>query len=155
MKVGVPKETYPGETRVAVSPAVVPLLTKMELGVIVESGAGVASGYSDDEYKEAGAEIGSRSDAFGAEIVAQVRAVGAYETAASADLGSLRNGQVVIGTCNSLAEPEPMSRLAEKGATTFAMELMPRITRAQSMDVLSSQATLAGYRAVLLAARLD
>ncbi|MCJ7832143.1 MAG: Re/Si-specific NAD(P)(+) transhydrogenase subunit alpha, partial [Actinobacteria bacterium] len=152
MKVGVPKETYPGETRVAVSPAVVPLLIKMELGVIVESGAGRASGYSDEEYKEAGAEIGSRSDPFGAEIVAQVRAVGAYEDTASADLGSLRSGQVVIGTCNSLAEPEPMTRLAEKGATTFAMELMPRITRAQSMDVLSSQASIAGYKAVLVAA---
>lgn len=152
MKVGVPKETYPGETRVAVSPAVVPLLIKMELGVVVESGAGAASGYPDEAYKEAGADIGSRSDAFGAEILAQVRAVGAYEEAASADLGSVRSGQVVIGTCNSLAEPEPMTRLAEKGAITFAMELMPRITRAQSMDVLSSQASLAGYKAVLLAA---
>lgn len=152
MKVGVPKETYPGETRVAVSPAVVPSLTKMELGVVVESGAGVASGYSDEAYKEAGADIGSRSDAFGAEILAQVRAVGAYEDAPSADLGSVRSGQVVIGTCNSLAEPEPMTRLAKTGAITFAMELMPRITRAQSMDVLSSQASIAGYKAVLLAA---
>lgn len=152
MNVGCPKESFPGETRVALSPAVVPAIEKLGLKVVVESGAGLASGYTDAAYKEAGATVGTRADAFGADIVAQVRAVGAYEGSASADLGSLRTGQVVIGQCNSLAEPEPMKALAERGVITFAMELVPRITRAQSMDVLSSQASIAGYKAVLLAA---
>jgi NAD(P) transhydrogenase subunit alpha len=127
-------------------------LQKLGLGVVIESGAGLASGYTDQEYKEAGATVGSRADAFSAEIVAQVRAVGAYESGASSDLGSLRPGQIVVGQCNSLADPEPMKALAERGVTTFALELVPRITRAQSMDVLSSQASIAGYKAVLLAA---
>jgi NAD(P) transhydrogenase subunit alpha len=122
------------------------------LKAVVESGAGLASGFTDEAYKEAGATVGSRADSFAAEIVAQVRAVGAYETSASPDLGSVSSGRVVVGMCNSLAEPEPMKALAERGATTFAMELVPRITRAQSMDVLSSQASIAGYKAVLLAA---
>lgn len=152
MNVGCPKESYPGETRVAVSPAVVPALEKLGLKVIVESGAGEASGYSDDAYREAGATVGSRADAFGAEIVVQVRAVGAYQEGDSPDLANVRSGVVIVGQCNSLAEPEPMKALAAKGATTFALELVPRITRAQSMDVLSSQASIAGYKAVLMAA---
>ena len=152
MNVGCPKESYPGETRVAVSPAVVPALEKLGLKVVVESGAGEASGYTDDAYREAGATVGSRSDAFGAEIVVQVRAVGAYQEGPAPDLANVRSGVVIVGQCNSLAEPEPMKALAEKGATTFALELVPRITRAQSMDVLSSQASIAGYKAVLMAA---
>jgi len=152
VNVGCPKESFPGETRVALSPAVVPAIEKLGLKVVVESGAGLASGYTDVAYKEAGATVGTRADAFGTEIVAQVRAVGAYESSASADLGSLRAGQVVVGLCNCLAEPEPMKALAERKVITFAMELVPRITRAQSMDVLSSQASIAGYKAVLLAA---
>jgi H+-translocating NAD(P) transhydrogenase subunit alpha len=152
VNVGCPKESYPGETRVAISPAVLPALEKLGLKAIVESGAGAASGYTDDAYREAGATVGTRADAFGADIVVQVRAVGAYQEGASPDLDALRSGQLVIGQCNSLAEPEPMKALASKGVATFAMELVPRITRAQSMDVLSSQASIAGYKAVLMAA---
>ncbi len=151
--VGVPKESTSGETRVAISPAVLPLLDKAGISVVVESGAGEASGYTDEAYKERGASIGSRADALGTDIVTQVRAIG---TAASGDpqaeVAVLRAGQILIGTANSLADPEPIRRLADGKVTLFAMELIPRITRAQSMDVLSSQASIAGYKAVLLAA---
>ena len=145
MKVGIPRETQPGETRVSVIPAAVPALTKAGLQVIVETGAGQAAGFPDETYRAQGAEIGSRRDVLASEIVLQVRS-------APGEPGSLRAGQTVIGFADPLGSPVDISNLAATGATLLSMELMPRITRAQSMDALSSMATIAGYRAVLLAA---
>jgi NAD(P) transhydrogenase subunit alpha len=152
MKVAVLKETYPGERRVALIPANVPQLAKAGLQVCVESGAGEAAGLLDDEYRGKGAEIVSRGDAFAADILLQVRGFGANPQAGRADLPMLRAGQIVIATCDPLGAAPAIREFAETGASLFALELIPRITRAQSMDVLSSQATIAGYRAVLLGA---
>jgi NAD(P) transhydrogenase subunit alpha len=145
MRVGIPRETWPGETRVAVIPSTVPTLTKAGLTVIVEEGAGTAAGFPDDAYREQGATIGSRRDVFDSEIILQVRS-------APGEPGSLRASQTVIGFADPLGTPSRIATLASSGATLFSMELMPRITRAQSMDALSSMATVAGYKAVLLAA---
>ena len=153
MIVGVAKEVFPGERRVAMVPAVIPSLTKAGLEVVVEAGAGIEAGYLDESYVEKGAKIaGSRDEVFGAEVVFQVRSAGAGSEAAEADLGRMKQGGVVIGMADPLGCPEAAKKVAETGATLFALELVPRITRAQSMDVLSSMATIAGYRAVLLAA---
>ena len=145
MKVGIPRETWPGETRVAIIPASVPGLVKAGLAVVVEQGAGVAAGFPDDVYRAQGASIGSRSDVFDSEIILQVRS-------APGEPGSLRASQTVIGFADPLGSPSGISTLANSGATLLSMELMPRITRAQSMDALSSMATIAGYKGVLLAA---
>ena len=146
MKVGIPKETWPGETRVAVIPAAVPGLLKAGLEVAVESGAGTAAGFTDEMYRAQGAALVSRPDLFKAsDIVLQVRAT-------PTDGSSLRSGQTVIGFADPLGAPEAIRKLAPSGINLFSMELMPRITRAQSMDALSSMATIAGYKAVLLAA---
>jgi H+-translocating NAD(P) transhydrogenase subunit alpha len=146
MKVGIPKETWPGETRVAVIPAAVPGLLKAGLEVAVEAGAGTAAGFTDDMYRAQGAMLVSRSDLFkAADIILQVRAI-------PADPSSLHTGQTVIGFADPLGAPEAIRTLAPTGINLFSMELMPRITRAQSMDALSSMATIAGYKAVLLAA---
>ncbi|HUW81399.1 MAG TPA: Re/Si-specific NAD(P)(+) transhydrogenase subunit alpha [Phycisphaerae bacterium] len=154
MIVGVPKETYPNERRVALVPAAVSTLMKKGLGVSLEAGAGVAAGFPDQAYVENGASIApSRTELFeSANILVQVRAGGANPDRAHADLDLLRADQVVIGFFEPLAEPEALIPLAERQLTTLAMELMPRITRAQSMDALSSMATIAGYKAVLMAA---
>ncbi len=153
MQVGVQKETYPGERRVALTPGALPSLTKAGLEILVEAGAGAEAGFPDAAYEEKGARIvNDRSDVFAAEVVAQVRSLGANPEAGRADLEKMRNGQVVIGTCDPLGAPEAARDVADRGVTLFALELIPRITRAQSMDVLSSQATVAGYRAVLLGA---
>jgi len=154
MIVGVPQETYPGERRVAVIPAVVPSLTKAGLEVLVEAGAGTAAGFLDAEFQEKGAQIAtSRSELFAkADIILQVRAPGANPVRGQEDISAFRNGQVVIGYQEPLSELDVVKDLAKKGVTALAMELMPRITRAQSMDSLSSMATIAGYRSVLLAA---
>ncbi|MCH7752534.1 MAG: Re/Si-specific NAD(P)(+) transhydrogenase subunit alpha [Planctomycetes bacterium] len=154
MKVAVVRETYPGERRVALVPAVAPLLTKAGWQVFVESGAGDAAGFTDHDYEAAGAAIiEGREAAFQkAEVVLHVRALGANPQAGRADLEKLRPGQVVVGMCDPLGNPEAMRELADRKATVFALELMPRISRAQSMDVLSSMATIAGYKAVLQAA---
>ena len=146
MKVGIPKETWPGETRVAVIPAAVPGLLKAGLEVAVETGAGTAAGFTDEMYRAQGAALVSRPDLFKAsDIVLQVRAT-------PTDGSSLRSGQTVIGFADPLGAPEAIRKLAPSGINLFSMELMPRITRAQSMDALSSMATIAGYKAVLLAA---
>jgi H+-translocating NAD(P) transhydrogenase subunit alpha len=146
MKVGIPKETWPGETRVAVIPAAVPGLLKAGLEVAVESGAGTAAGFTDEMYRAQGAALVSRPDLFKAsDIVLQVRAT-------PTDGSSLRSGQTVIGFADPLGAPDAIRKLAPSGINLFSMELMPRITRAQSMDALSSMATIAGYKAVLLAA---
>src|SRR5687767_2774636 len=145
MNVGIPRESWPGETRVSVIPATVPILTKAGLQVIVERGAGVAAGFTDDAYAAQGANLAERPDVFSADIVLQVRT-------AQADAALYRPGQVVIGFADPLGTPEAIKALSSTGATILSMELMPRITRAQSMDALSSMATVAGYKGVLLAA---
>ena len=145
MKVGIPKETWPGETRVAVIPAGVAALKKAGLGVVVERGAGSAAGFPDAAYQAQGAEIVARSDVIGgSDILLTVRAVPAP--------GTLRAGQVVIGFADPLGAPQAIKEIAPSGAALLSMELMPRITRAQSMDALSSMATIAGYKGVLMAA---
>jgi NAD(P) transhydrogenase subunit alpha len=145
MRVGVPKETAPRETRVSLIPAGAATLKKAGLEVVVEAGAGVAAGFPDDAYREQGATIVSRSDVFQtADILLQVRAAPAT--------GPLRAGQIVIGFADPLGAPQAVRDIAATGATLLSMELMPRITRAQSMDALSSMATIAGYKGVLLAA---
>ncbi|MCE5268265.1 MAG: Re/Si-specific NAD(P)(+) transhydrogenase subunit alpha, partial [Planctomycetaceae bacterium] len=149
MIVAVPRETFPGERRVALVPASVPALIKGGMEVHVEAGAGASAGYLDEQYSDKGAKIvSSRNDLFAADIVLQVRAAGANCKAAD----PYRKGQVVIGLCDPLGEPQAAAELGKQGVSLFALELLPRITRAQSMDVLSSQANIAGYRAVLLAA---
>jgi H+-translocating NAD(P) transhydrogenase subunit alpha len=152
MKVAVVKELFPGERRVALVPSAVAPLTKAGLTVVVESGAGAAAGFSDDDYRTAGASVVSRDDAFAADCVLMVRAGGACGTTWAADRDRLRPGVIVIGMCDPLSSADACREAAERGATLFSLELVPRITRAQSMDVLSSQANIAGYRAVLLAA---
>ena len=145
--VGVPRETFPGETRVALVPAVVALLAKAGVRVMVERGAGEASGYSDAAFEGKGASLASRGDVFArAGVIAQVRVTGA------ADAQFLRREHVVVGMADPLGDPEAIRAFAATGATLLALELVPRITRAQSMDVLSSMATVAGYKAVLMAA---
>lgn len=152
--VGVPRETYAGETLVALIPAHVPLLTKSGMQVVVEAGAGETAGFADDAYRIKGARIAAdRAELFGsAEIVLQVRTPGANSEKGREDLRLISPGQVLIGLADPLGQPAIASGLARLGATVFAMELMPRIARAQSMDVLSSLATIVGYKAVLLAA---
>ena len=152
MKVAVLRETFPGERRVAVVPAAIPALAKSGLDVAVESGAGSAAGFSDDDYRAVGAAIVSRDDAFKADALLTVRTCGACGEGWCHDRDQLRQGVILIGLCDPLSAPGPCLEAAEKGATVFSLELVPRITRAQSMDVLSSQANIAGYRAVLLAA---
>jgi len=154
MIVGVVKESFPGETRVALVPAMLPQLERVGIEVLVESGAGSAAGFLDSEYENKGAAVvGSRDEIFKrADVLAQVRALGANPEAGRADLEKLRQGQVVIGLAEPLTAEEANRAMASRGVTLFSMEMMPRITRAQSMDVLSSMATIAGYKAVLLAA---
>ena len=145
MTVGVPKESWPGETRVSLVPAAVTTLTKAGLDVIVERGAGTAAGFTDEAYAAHGATLVDREAVFAsADIVLQVRT--------TPDGGAFRPGQAAIGFADPLGSPAAIAQLAATGASAFSMELMPRITRAQSMDALSSMATIAGYKAVLLAA---
>jgi NAD(P) transhydrogenase subunit alpha len=154
MIVGVPRETFAGERRVALVPAMVPNLVKAGLEVLVEAGAGKEAGFPDRLYAEKGAKLAAdRGAVFAqADIILQVHAPGANPDGGAADIAALRRDQVVIGHHEPLTEFEPLRQLAHKGVTALSMELMPRITRAQSMDSLSSMATIAGYRAVLLAA---
>jgi NAD(P) transhydrogenase subunit alpha len=147
MRVGVPIETAEGERRVALVPDVVRALTARELDVTVESGAGVEAGYPDAQYEEAGATVGSAGDAWGSEIVVAVA------TPRAEQIKGMKPGQVLVGHLAPLTSPETTRALAEAEVTSFAMEAIPRITRAQAMDALSSQASLAGYAAALLAAR--
>ncbi len=154
MIVGIPKESFPDERRVALIPAQVPALVKAGLEVLVEAGAGKAAGFSDSEYQEKESKIAaSRADVFSqADIVLQIRTLGANPEVGRADLGLLRQGQTVIGFCEPLTAGDAVNELAARGVTLLSIELMPRITRAQSMDALSSMATISGYKAVLLAA---
>jgi NAD(P) transhydrogenase subunit alpha len=143
VKVGVPRETAAGERRVALVPDSVTRLAESGIEIVVEAGAGSEASYPDDAYREAGAELGTPWDA---DAVAKVQ----QPSAAEVDL--LRDGQVLIGFLQPLTDREGIDRLAARGVTAFAMESIPRITRAQAMDALSSQATVAGYKAALLAA---
>ena len=154
MVVGIPAETFPGERRVATVPAVVPALAKAGLDVLLEPGAGASAGFPDADYVEKGAALAAdRAHLFAtADTVLQVRALGANPDAGRADLELMRPGQVVVGLSEPLGAPAAARDLAGRGVTAFSMELIPRITRAQSMDALSSMATIAGYKAVLVAA---
>ncbi|HSB13373.1 MAG TPA: Re/Si-specific NAD(P)(+) transhydrogenase subunit alpha [Bryobacteraceae bacterium] len=154
MTIGVPKETYPGERRVALVPTALQPLAKAGHQVIIESGAGTSAGFPDSEYTEKGARVvSSRADVFtAADVIAQVRTYGSNPEAGKEDLSLYRSGQVVIGFFDPLSFPAHLREVAPTGVTAYSMELMPRITRAQSMDALSSMATVAGYKAVLLAA---
>jgi NAD(P) transhydrogenase subunit alpha len=153
MIVAVPTEGYPGERRVALVPASVPSLVKAGLEVVVQSGAGQAAGYPDQQYADKGARIAAiRDEVFAGDVILQVRAAGANPEAQRTDFPLLRSGRTVIAQCHSLNNPHAAKAYADKGVSLFALELLPRITRAQSMDVLSSMATVAGYRAVMLAA---
>jgi len=145
MKIGVPAEIRPGETRVAASPETVKKLAAARHTVIVQSGAGVPASFTDEAYAAAGATIGAPADALGADMVLKVR------TPVEQELALMRRGTVLIG----MLEPfnsEGIAMMNAAGLTAFALEAAPRTTRAQSMDVLSSQANIAGYKAVLLAA---
>ena len=154
MIIGVPKESYPGERRVALVPAVVPLLAKVGLEVVVETGAGGDAGYPDGHYTEKGAKIvPDRAAVFNAaDILVQILCYGSNDVTGEADLALLRHGQLLIGFLRPLGSAEVMQKLAKTGVTAFAVELMPRTTRAQSMDALSSMGTICGYKAVLRAA---
>ncbi|HYN16791.1 MAG TPA: Re/Si-specific NAD(P)(+) transhydrogenase subunit alpha [Actinomycetes bacterium] len=150
--VGVVREAMAGEWRVALTPAVVPALTRAGCQVVVESSAGLAAGATDDAYRERGATVVEREEALGADVLLAVRPPGTTGHAGQADLERLRADQVVIGLCDPLSAPDGVRAMAERKLTVFALELLPRITRAQAMDVLSSQATVAGYKATVLAA---
>jgi H+-translocating NAD(P) transhydrogenase subunit alpha len=146
MKVGVPAESADGERRVALTPDVARSLAEKGVDTVVESGAGERAGFPDAAYEEAGATVGSADDAWGADVVLRV-AVPTRE-----EIGRLDRGKILIGHLSPLTSPQTNRALAEGGVTSFAMEAIPRITRAQAMDALSSQANLAGYAATLLAA---
>src|SRR6266513_1842998 len=154
MIVGVPRESFPGERRVALVPAAVPNLTKTGLQVVVEAGAGARAGYPDADYAAKGAKIISdRAEVFrAADIVVQVLCYGSNDRTGKADVPLFRSGQALIGFLRPLGSIETIREIAAKGVTSFSVELMPRTTRAQSMDVLSSMATICGYKAVVLAA---
>lgn len=154
MIVGVPKEIYPGERRVALVPAVIPGLRKAGLDVVVEAGAGTAAGFADAEYAARGATVlPGRAEVFrDADVVAQVLCPGANDRTGGDDLALYRPGQVVVGFLRPLGPGSWVDRVADTGVTAFAVELMPRTTRAQSMDAMSSMATVAGYKAVVIAA---
>ena len=150
--VGVPTESAPGERRVALVPGAMTVLAKTGAEVVVEKGAGDASGYPDSEYAAKGARLAARAEVFAADVILQVRAPGANPEAGAADLARFRRGQTVIGFGEPLTAADAARDMAARGVSFLAMELMPRITRAQSMDALSSMATVAGYKAALLAA---
>jgi len=154
MIVGVPKEAFPGERRVALVPVVVPNLIKAGFQVLVEAGAGASAGYPDADYVEKGVKVAaSRAEVFQtAEVIVQVLSFGSNDATGKDDLAMFRRDQMVIGFHRPFGSIASAQQLAATGVTSFSVELMPRITRAQSMDALSSMATICGYKAVLLAA---
>src|SRR5690348_5885795 len=154
MIVGVPREAFPGERRVALVPAVIPNLAKGGFDILIEAGAGEAAGYPDADYTQKGAKtVASRAEIFqNSDVVVQVLAPGSNDKTGAADIPLLRQGQVLIGFLRPLGSLETLKAIAGRGVTAFSVELVPRITRAQNMDVLSSMATICGYKAVLLAA---
>jgi H+-translocating NAD(P) transhydrogenase subunit alpha len=154
MIVGVPRETYPGERRVALVPIILPGLAKAGIEVIVEAGAGVAAGFPDAEYAAKGAKIiADRAEVFAkADIIVQMLAYGSNDQTGRADLPLLRRNQVLIGFLRPIGSLTTVQEIANARVTSFSVELMPRTTRAQSMDALSSMGTICGYKAVLVAA---
>jgi NAD(P) transhydrogenase subunit alpha len=154
MRVIALRDTCPGERRVAITPTIAAHMIKAGWEVALETGAGTAAGFTDEQYGVRGVQIAADRQAAcqQADVVLQVNACGANPTGMRADLDLFRAEQVVIGMCDPLGNPAAIKQFADERVTLFAMELIPRITRAQSMDVLSSMATLAGYKAVLLAA---
>jgi NAD(P) transhydrogenase subunit alpha len=154
MIVGVPRETFPGERRVALVPSVVPTLAKSGLEVAIEAGAGLEAGYPDADYIAKGAKVlTNRAEVFrAADIIVQVLAHGSNDKTGEADLPLFRRDQVLIGFLRPLGELKTIQQIAATGVTSFAVELMPRSTRAQAMDALSSMGTICGYKAVLIAA---
>jgi NAD(P) transhydrogenase subunit alpha len=155
MIIAVPRETADGEQRVALVPSAAAALIKQKHEIRVEKGAGLPSGFTDAEYTDAGATIVEDRGSLinNAEVIAQVRTAGASNHGTD-DLGAMKSGQTVIGFCEPLIAADPIKAFAEKGITLLSMELIPRITRAQAMDALSSQANLAGYKAVIRACDL-
>lgn len=154
MILGVMRETFPNENRVSLIPQVVSSIRKLGLEVYVEKGAGEGAYYSDQEYEAVGARVVSRDEILdAASIITYVRAPGA-DTNNISDIQKMKKDTVVIGMMEPLANPEVAKMFAERGVISFSLELIPRITRAQSMDVLSSMATIAGYKAVLVAGEL-
>ena len=154
MIIGIPSEIKTGEKRVAMSPANVQSLTDKSVKVLIQANAGSAAGYPDAEYTAAGATItADRAEIFAsADIILQVQSFGSNNENSDDDLALIRKGQLIIGMMDPLASPQAAQAVAAKGVTAIALELVPRISRAQSMDVLSSMATLAGYKAVLMGA---
>ncbi len=154
MIVGVPRESYPGERRVALVPAVIPGLLKAGFQIVVQAEAGTAAGYPDADYSARGARVvANRSEVFQAsDIVVQVLSYGSNDRTGKEDLALMRSGQVLVGFLRPLGSIETIREIAGKGVTSFSVELIPRTTRAQSMDALSSMATICGYKAVLIAA---
>ncbi|MGC0772279.1 MAG: Re/Si-specific NAD(P)(+) transhydrogenase subunit alpha [Candidatus Acidiferrum sp.] len=154
MIVGVPRESFPGERRVAMVPAVVPSLTKAGIEVVIETDAGTQAGYLDADYAAKGAKIlPTRSEVFAAaDIIIQVLCYGSNDKTGKADVPLYRPNQALVGFLRPLGSTESLQEIASKGVTSFSVELMPRTTRAQSMDALSSMATISGYKAVIVAA---
>ena len=152
--IGVPKESYPGERRVALVPAVLPTLTKAGFEVHVQAGAGIEAGYPDAQYTERGAKIvADRAAVFsGADIIVQILCYGSNDITGKADVPLYRKDQILVGFLRPFGDKEVVQEVAHAGVTSFSVELMPRTTRAQSMDALSSMGTICGYKAVLVAA---
>lgn len=146
MIIGIPRESLPGETRVAATPQTVGQLIKLGYQVVVESGAGAASSFADNAYAEAGASVGSRDEALSGDVVLKVNAPD------DAEIASLKDGATLVGLISPALKPELVEALAQRPITVLAMDAVPRISRAQSLDVLSSMANIAGYRAVVEAA---
>jgi NAD(P) transhydrogenase subunit alpha len=154
MIVGVPRESFPGERRVALVPGVIANLAKVGLEVVIEAGAGTEAGYPDTDYASKGARVlASRGDVFStADIIVQVLSYGSNDRTGQADISLFKRGQVLIGFLRPLGAVRTLQEIAGAGVTSFSVELMPRITRAQSMDALSSMGTICGYKAVLISA---
>jgi NAD(P) transhydrogenase subunit alpha len=152
--IGIPAETYPGERRVALVPLVIPTLTKVGFEILLETNAGQHAGYLDSSYVEKGAKIApDRDTVFAqADIITQVLSFGSNDITGDRDLPLLREGQILVGFLRPFGTKEVVQAVADRGATSFSIELMPRTTRAQSMDALSSMGTVCGYKAVLVAA---
>ena len=152
--VAIVQETFPGERRVAMVPRAMELLARVGVEFLIQSDAGAAAGFPDSEYREKGARVlASRAEVFeAADVLLQVRTFGANPDAGRPDLELYRSEQTVIGFSEPLTAAQECAELAACGVNVFAVELIPRITRAQSMDALSSMATIAGYKAVLMAA---
>src|SRR6202012_1194344 len=154
MIIGVPRESYPGERRVAIVPSVLANLKKAGLDVVVEQNAGLEAGYPDAEYTAKGAKLAAdRAEVFRtADIIVQVLCYGSNDKTGKGDVALYRPDQLLIGFFRPLGPLDTLQEIAGAGVASFAVELMPRVTRAQNMDALSSMGTVCGYRAVLVAA---